>query len=571
MSFEKKMQKRVIDKLNPYIPDLYPQEKKKPFPLWAKILIPVTATCTACAIAVPIISNYLKTSMLERYVDKLSDTYVDMTNVSGFGLWNSKFHGKTSTDNGKLTSFSPINTELTPLMAPLKAETDTENWEDSYDFDPTKDNVLVSVDNNGKIKEVVYKQTNGKGEIRQTKLGYATQVYSSNNFTFVQYESFYWGEYSTQICAVYQLMNPSFFECTHEQNQTVVIHNKTGKVMPLKDVIPDINKTTGGVNYTISGRPYQKDYFCLNSMYSTYTTNVWLKFLYSEDKGIYFKNISQEIKNQDNELWDKYRASSCVQEDKYGQQYILGLKEAQPRVSNGIVTLENYEIKYNKLFFMKENQLMYGNDQRMYTFINNKLNVFGENYVLAPAETNITVTMVGLYVKSGLTQRMNGIPYYYENGVLFSGFGETWNIESDGTLTNKTQLAGSYPEYAHNIRASNNSMIALVNCVQKGKDEDDIEGDLVQINFKNENGTPSATQTKVIEKIHSISTSYQHIIAHNIPDYNGNYDNVTWNYYLIDFTNGIAKADLFASFKNHSTIPQKFVSESLFSSEEFYS
>ena len=208
MSFEKKMQKRIIDKLSHYIPDLYPQEKKKPFPLWAKILIPLTATCLACAITIPIISYHPKTTMLERYVDKLSDTYVDMTNVSGFGLWNSKFNGK-STNGSKLSCFSPISTNSTKLMAPLKEEADTENWEDSYDFNPTKDNVLVTVDNDGKIKEVVYKQTNGKGEIRQTNLGYATQVYTSNNFTFVQYESYYWNEYTPQICALYQLMNPS--------------------------------------------------------------------------------------------------------------------------------------------------------------------------------------------------------------------------------------------------------------------------------------------------------------------------------------------------------------------------
>lgn len=570
MSFEKKMQKRVIDKLNPYIPDLYPQEKKKPFPLWAKILIPLTATCTACAIAIPIISNHLKTTMLERYVDKLSDTYVDMTNVSGFGLWNSKFNGK-STNGSKLSCFSPISTDSSKLMAPLKEETDSENWEDSYDFDPTKDNVLVTVDNDGKIKEVVYKQTNGKGEIRQTNLGYATQVYTSNNFTFVQYESYYWSEYIPQICALYQLMNPSHFECVYEDVQTIIIHNTTGKVMPLKDVIPDVNKVTGVINYTISGKPYKQDYFCLSSMYSTYSTNLWFKFLYSEEKGIYFKDILQETEKDDYELWNKYRASSCVQEDKYGQQYILGLSEAQPKVKSGIVNLEDYEIKYNKFFFMKENQLMYGNDQRMYAFVNNKLNVFGENYKLAPVEQNTTVTMVGLYVKDAKTRRMNGVPYFYDNGILFSAFGETWNVESDGSLANKSQLTGLYPNYSQNVLASNNSLIAMVNCEDQGKTKKDVEGELYQIVFKNDNGTPTVTQTKIMKNVHYISTSYQHIIAHNLPDYKGNYDNVTWNYYLIDFKNGIAKPQLIATFKDQSTIPQTFVSESLFSSEQFYS
>ena len=60
MSFEKKMQKRVIAKLEPYVPDPYPKTQKRKKPLWCKILLPFTAAAVTCAVAIPLINFYLK-------------------------------------------------------------------------------------------------------------------------------------------------------------------------------------------------------------------------------------------------------------------------------------------------------------------------------------------------------------------------------------------------------------------------------------------------------------------------------------------------------------------------------
>ena len=566
MSFEKKMQKRVIAKLEPYVPDPYPKTKKRKMPLWGKILLPFTAAAVTCAVAIPLINIYLKNTMLERYVDKLSDTYVDMSNVSAFALWNSSFSKTSSKGSGKLSSISPINDSY-KLMSPLKD--DQKDWAKDYDGDPTKDNVLVSVDGEGKIKEVVYEQTNGKGVIRQTNLGYATRVYSTDNFTFVQYESFYWGDYQSQICAIHQLMSPQNFQCNHEDCQTIVIHNKTGKVFAVKNVIPHVNMMTGVNNYTISGKPYKNDYYCLRSMYTTSDTNIWFKVKYDEEKGISFNDVLEDTFD-DYPVWDKYCASSCVNEDKYGQVYVLGLSNKQRKVTKGIVNLSDYEIKYGKFFFNKENQIMYGSDNRMYAFVNDKLNVFKENYTLEPIEQNVKITMVGLYVKESHTLGINGIPYIYDNGLLFSAFGESWKVETDGTLTNKTQLDGLYPKYAENVIATEGILIAMVNCKDRGSENKDIEGELIQISFNNENGEPTVSQQKLKDKIHYLDTSFQHIVVHEIPNYKGNYDNVTWNYYLVEIENGTAKLSLFSTQRGFDTIPHKFVSESLSSKELFY-
>ena len=61
-----------------------------------------------------------------------------------------------------------------------------EDWDDDlYDWDSTRANVLTSIDENGKINEVVYERNNGRGQVRRSKLGNAAMVYVSVGFTYV--------------------------------------------------------------------------------------------------------------------------------------------------------------------------------------------------------------------------------------------------------------------------------------------------------------------------------------------------------------------------------------------------
>ena len=56
-----------------------------------------------------------------------------------------------------------------------------EDWDDDlYDWDPTRANVLISIDEIGKINEVVYERSNVLGLVRRSKLVNAAMVYVSD-------------------------------------------------------------------------------------------------------------------------------------------------------------------------------------------------------------------------------------------------------------------------------------------------------------------------------------------------------------------------------------------------------
>ena len=123
-----------------------------------------------------------------------------MDNVAAFAVWNPP---ETESSHGSLDSISYVHPRFNaPLTSDTSSETPSNetdsslpegwdeelyDWESDYDWDPTKANVLISINEDGKVNEVVYERTNDRGQVRQDVLGNAAAVYVSNNFTYVMY------------------------------------------------------------------------------------------------------------------------------------------------------------------------------------------------------------------------------------------------------------------------------------------------------------------------------------------------------------------------------------------------
>ena len=189
MNFERRMKKHIDSTLDNYTPNPYP--KKRHFPTWAKIMVPIAATAVAVAIIVPIATSGQN---IERFVSLLSGTHVDMDNVSAFCIWSAP-EGNSS--KPKLKSFAKVlkneevdsSSEYDSSYSWTEEEREKYDWELDYDWDPQKANVLISMDDEGKIKEVVYERENNKGVVRQDTLGNAAAVFTSKTFTYVMYVS----------------------------------------------------------------------------------------------------------------------------------------------------------------------------------------------------------------------------------------------------------------------------------------------------------------------------------------------------------------------------------------------
>ena len=97
MTLEQKMKKRIDHNLNQMVKNPY-EKKKHKFPLWAKIMIPVTAVTAAVAIPVLLIKAF----NLESMINKLNGAYVDMNGVMGFGI------GNAPDENGKIAEITRL-------------------------------------------------------------------------------------------------------------------------------------------------------------------------------------------------------------------------------------------------------------------------------------------------------------------------------------------------------------------------------------------------------------------------------------------------------------------------------
>ena len=396
MNFERRMKKHIDSTLESYTPNPYP--RKRHLPLWAKITIPIAAVATAVAVAVPIINS---TSGIGGFINRLRGTYVDMNNVAAFCIWSApdkenarpklKSFAKIK-DNFKLNSAYEDDESSSPSINSdswTEEQKERYEWELDYDWDPENASVLISMNDDGSVKEVVYERTNGRGQVRQDTLANAAAVFTSKNFTYVMYVDDAEWEFWKDVNYAQEIVCPNGFHCHHAEMQTIVIHNETGKVFALKDLMKQVDQYSHGKNYTMQVVPTKDDFALVHPMYGNLIPQCY-DVVFDEEEGLNYKYIiPEEAGIIDSFNW--HHTIADVKRDKYGQIFVLVNEGVGPeyRGQKKIVNYTNHVTHGNTLVFSQENEILCGTDERMYTFDDGILKVFGENFELTPIEKDL--------------------------------------------------------------------------------------------------------------------------------------------------------------------------------------
>lgn len=546
MSLDRQMKKYMEAKLEENVPNPYGKKKtikvKKPgLPLWAKICIPVTAVAVTLGCAVGLI-NFVIGNNLEHMISKLNGCSIDMENVAGFAVCNAP------TNESKTPKLTHISKLHAPEEEPDDSDDEEENngeeypsywteeelelykWEQDYDWDPTKANVLVTISEDGKIDEVIYERTNNSGVVRQDKLGNCVAVYVSNNFTYAMYVNDSEYQFWTEINFAQELRYFNGFHCHHEEMQTLVIHNATGKVYALKDIFPQLNQISGAKNYTMQAQPTKDDFLSIVTLYGRYV-NAWFKVLYDEENGVTYKYILP--------IEDCYRRLGVAHSDKYGQMYASDqVLEWTQTVRNGeIEGLKNcspYE-RLDDILIFNENEVYYGNDNRVYIFQNDKLKVFKENYELEDVDPNISVSFEGFsteFFDNGARQG-GGYVYHFEQGYLYSMFGQVWKMNEDKVLIPQDRLEGSFPKYADDGYLIGGELIAIINTHELYSYS--LDGELAMIQFGLKDGVPSANIMKIMDASELEMCGHRMVV---LQDELPNMQRGPTKYYIVTVANG---------------------------------
>ena len=511
MNFEKRLEQRIAKKLDQQVPNPY---KRKRFPLWAKIMIPMTAV--AAAVAVPIIVMNAAKSM-DYFVSQINGSCIDMKGVAGFGI------GNTPTNNGKakiktmhyLKNNDYIDEQSDSQDASSWSDEERElyEWESDYDWDPDKANVLFTLDESGKVSEVIYERTNGRGQVRQDRIGNAAAMFVSKTFTYVMYVNDDEWNFYKEIDYAQELRQPSGFHISHNYRQTIVIHNKTGKIFALKDLLTKLSEVTGAKNYTAQVDPTRDDFVHISPAYGNLEqmTPRWFKVKYDEE----LEKITYEYVIPEG---TSFKRCNVAKEDKYNQLYILADDEGYDQTQRlgktlEIVALNNFAIYDNALITRKTNSVFYGNDNRVYAIKDGKLKVFGEHFMLYPIEPETVVNFEGLanefYAGLNDTGWLNGSCFHYEEGYLYSAFGEVWQVDTDGTLTQLDDLEGSFARWTNDAFMIGGQLVAFVDTSDYYHYS--VDGRFVQLKFSLKDDMPHC-ETKHIINV-SAYQSYGHRIV----------------------------------------------------------
>ncbi len=515
----------------------------------------------AVAVSVPLgIFLYNNRGLLGAMAN-LKNTFVDMEGVAAFGVWNAP---DSNSDTASISNVSYIKAdsasrknEKIKLAEDKKdggvisgdwSDDDRYEWESDYDWDPTKANVLISISENGKIDEVIYERTNGRGQVRQDVLGNASKVYVSNGFTYVEYLNDDWWDYWMDYGYAYSMSGSPSFSCHHESAQTVVIHNETGKVFPLKDIIPQVNELSGAINHTMQVNPFKEDFLRVTPMYGNHIPQ-WYTINYDErtEKIRYDLMLPEDSDAVKSYYWAYYVRTA--RRDRYGQLYLLEgyASDYGDRGKAGLVNLPSYTRYGNSLLYSGNNGMMFGADGRMYAFDDGKLKVFGENFELNPVEAGTEVTLEGVAEercynggKSG-----NGIAYRLTGGYLLSMFGEVWKVDDDGTLHAREKLEGIFPRFADDGYMIGGEIIAFVDTEQTVDGQYSINGRMVQLSFNCKNGEPGVTSAHIIDAS-EISTPFNNriVIEQNKNPYSS--ERGATKYFFIMVNDGIVSVELYA-------------------------
>lgn len=535
-------------------------------------LITALAIFFAVAVCVPLGIILHNNRGLLGAMNKLNGTFVDMDGVAAFGVWNAP---DSSSGSARISDVMYVNAALNASGENGDDQSDGGvnedwrddegyDWESDFDWDPTKSNVLISIGEDGKIEEVVYERINGRGQVRQDVLGNAAAVYVSNGFTYVMYVDDEEWEYWKNGKFAQEMIGSTGLACLHEEAQTVVIHNETGKVFPIKDILPQVNELSGAINYTMYIDPYKDDMLHLRPLYGNLIPQ-WYNVIYDEqtEKIRYELVLPLELVKH---YTYKYNARA-VRRDKYGQQYILEgdsySQFGEVRLTAGMVDLPKYRLYKNSLIFSTDNGLMSGTDGRMYAVDEGKLKVFGENFELAPVEPGIEVKFEGIAddFKNGTGFVHEGICYSLKDGYLYSMFGEVWKVDDDGSLHSRERLKGSFPKFADEGYLMGGEIIAFVDTEQTPDGRYSINGRIAQLKFNSDHGSPTAEVKHIIRASEMNALKRRMIVEQNEGPMTENRGET--KYFQITVQDGKPCVDFFAYGNNGGMRLIKPVSEPL--------
>ena len=543
MKLEKLMKKRIDNNLDQMVKNPYENKKKKTrFPLWAKIMIPVTAVTAAVAIPVLLIKAF----NLESMINKLNGSYVDMNGVMGFGIGNAPDEsGKIRVKNIQYLNNSSDNTSSTSWT---DEERERYDWESDYDWDPEKANVIFTFDEDGKVDEVIYERTNGRGQVRQDRLGNAAAMYVAKDFTYVMYVNDSEWAFWKDINYAQEIVGGSGFHIHHEEMQSIAIHNETGKVFALKDILKQVDKYSGVKNYTVQLDPTKDGFIHLEPLYGQYLyqmTPQWYEVIFdAENETLSYKNVLPEGCD--------YKRPHVAKRDKYNQIFILADDEGYDQTvrlkeDKGSVSFPNHTIIDNTLLMSRTNGVLFGNDKRAYVFDDNKLKVFGENFSLSPIEPETVVNFEGLanefYSALNDTGWLNGSCFHYEEGYLYSAFGEVWQVDEDGSLTKLDNLVGNFARYTNDAFMIGGEIVAFVNTTDYLHYS--VDGEIVHLNFSLNDGVPSYTAKHIINSTEYWSKGHRVVV---LQDKNGGYgfNRGATKYFLLTAKDGEVEAQYIA-------------------------
>lgn len=438
---------------------------------------------------------------LQNIASILKDTFVDMDGVTAFAVGNAP---DDRSDSPYITAVAQVNAYL-PLAEQTENEITSENdsalpegwdenfdWESDDEWDSSKDNVLIAIDEDGKMNEVVYERTNGQGEVRQDVLGNAAAMYVSKSFTYVMYLSDQEWEWWKKLDYAQRIMQPANLWSSGAEAQTVVIHNATGKVFPLSDLSAQVcEQWNEPYDPDVGAELFKEDFLCVTSWKTDHYPQ-WYSVVYDETNEI----IRYEyIIPQDPTLIEQFTFSynvRSVRRDKYGQNYLLLHNIQHKDVYLGLVNLSDFTLYDNALIFHEINAVLHGTDGRMYAFHEGKLKVFGEDFVLSPVEAGTEVALEGIAARYPFLGYEDQLVYKLQDGYLYSMFGQVWKVEDDGAVHEWGQLEGSFPSWVYEGYLIGGEIIAIVDTEPSNDGVGYQSGRIAHITFDSSNGEPRA-------------------------------------------------------------------------------
>jgi len=410
------------------------------------------------AISVGLPLGLIFSNNIANSIRSLRDTLVDMDGVAGFGIMQLGT-GRDSTPIVRGMSFDTVDgvegsgqgavVHMSGIFSTNgKWEWTNDDLHEDLDWHPNESQLLVTIDQFGGVEEVVYNERNGRGVIRQHRLGLVVSIYVGAEFTFVTYGCEHLFEFTNGITQGLVLMKNHFGSRTRFY-QTIIIHNETGSVFPLIDILPNVTEALGLRRQVREGNITPFD--------------GWLVWTWGSNR-LHFKlrmdeyyNIQTDFIRNDPSPYDfhnAYRENKALQNifrDVYGNHFVL----------NRSVTKQDGSI----LYVMPWQRLYRGNDRRMYSKYGGVLKVFNEEFELVKVDIDLEVNLEefvpqfvgsfwrGNYIVNSTehgTEHIGsrgGWAYILKNGYMFSMRGKVYTLEEDGRLEFLTQLEGRFVDY----------------------------------------------------------------------------------------------------------------------------